>query len=81
MADVGEYTDDEDDDSSSPPHPPTIPPPQIGRIPCWCKDCMGMILQSTYLAHQHMEDVGCFEGDLPGASSSRQVRLFDHHVY
>jgi hypothetical protein len=54
---------------------PSPPPVQRGKVMCWCKRCVGMILQHAYIAEEHISYYGRHDSGFPGASSSGQVPI------
>jgi hypothetical protein len=73
MSDTSSDTEDSlsfsDEDLSSSP-PPRV---HMGKVMCWCKKCVGMILQHAHIAEEHLSNYGRHDGGFPGASSSNQV--------
>jgi hypothetical protein len=73
-SDSSDYSSSEDDAPPPPPSqsrpPPTRPPP---IMLCWCKKCVGMVKQKSYVCDEHIERFGRHERLTPGASSSHMV--------
>jgi len=56
--------------------PPIRPPPRpLGRIPCWCVRCKGMMVRQAWKTIEHIENYGRHDGDEPGYSR-RQVQFY-----
>jgi hypothetical protein len=77
MSDLSSDTEDSSsfsDEDLSPPRPPEV---QMGKVMCWCKKCVGMILQHAYIAEEHISNYGRHDSGFPGASSSGQVQFIN----